>query len=407
MHHSRLADKRGIALVFAILALVVIGALVAGTFFVGRVEQVTGRNTVWAAQAGEAAEAGVSRVVATMDAGELEVMPIWSPGTSTEITLAPAPVPGMPGVVYRQTIRRLNNQLFLIRAVGERIGPGGEVLASQAIGQLVRIAKPTIGVNAAVTVQDPIKFNGNSFEVNGHNSLPPNWTPGECATGAPSAGNEDDLVGIRSSTTVGATSKELQNIHGYPTKTVEYDPTITSDTFRNFLDYTYATLSSQPGVKKLPLTTPYNGVGPVVDNSESPAVCDKAAPLNLGEPRRNPPVAGAVPECYNYFPITHGTGAQLKFASNTRGQGILLVDGNLELVGGFEWTGLIIVRGQMKITGTGNKIYGAILSEGVDVTSAGSIGGNAEVHYSACSIERAVQGASVPRVLSRGWSQLY
>jgi hypothetical protein len=400
-------NDRGVALVLALLAMVVIGALVAGTYFVGRVEQITGRNTVWAAQAGEAAEAGVASLIATLDAAQLGAMPVWTPANPIETTYPVASVPGMPGLVYTRAVRRLNNQLFLFQARGERRAPGGQVLGSQAVLQLIRIAKPTIGVNAAVTVQDPIKFNGNSFEVNGYNALPPNWTVGECPSGTPSPGNEDDLVGIRSATTVGASSKELQNIHGYPTKIVEYDPTITSETFRDFLDYTYNTLASQPGVKKFPLTTPYNGVGPVVDYSQSPPVCDKNAPLNLGEPRRNPPVPGAVPECYRYFPIAHGTGAQLKFASNTRGQGILLVDGDLELVGGFEWTGLIIVRGQMKITGTGNKIFGAILTEGVDVASAGSIGGNAEVRYSACAIEHAVQGASSPRVLTRGWAQAY
>ena len=42
-----------------------------------------------------------------------------------------------------------------------------------------------------------------------------------------------------------------------------------------------------------------------------------------------------------------------------------------KLVGGFEWTGLILVRGQMKVTGTGNKIHGAILTEGVDITHRG------------------------------------
>jgi len=119
------------------------------------------------------------------------------------------------------------------------------------------------------------------------------------------------------------------------------------------------------------------------------------------------PIRPGVAGCYGYFPIVHGTGSQLKFASGTRGQGILLVDGDLELVGGFEWTGLIIVRGQMKVTGTGNKISGAILTEGVDINTSGSIGGNAEVHFSKCAIDRAVNGAAQPAPVSRGWAQIY
>lgn len=400
-----LRSERGVALVLAVFSLVVIGALVAGAFFVGRVEQLSGNNTVWAGQAAEAADAGLSHAQATIDAATYQALPVWTPAAPTELALATRTVAGMPGMVFTDSIRRLTNALFVVRSTGRRVSPSGAVLAEQSLGMLVRMAQPTIGVNAAVTVQDPIKFNGNSFEVDGFNSVPPQWGAGECP--AVDASNSDDVVGIRSSTSTGAAANDMDNIFGFPAKVVADDPTITSDTFRNFLDYTYNTLAGQPNVKALPLTTPYNGVAPVLDFTESPAVCDKGAPLNFGEPYRNPPTAGAVVQCTGFFPTVHGTGAQTKFAAGNRGQGILLIDGDMELVGGFEWTGLVIVRGQMKVTGTGNKIYGAILTEGVDINTAGTVGGNIEVHYSACAIQKAVQGASSPLPLSRGWAQLY
>lgn len=405
MRFSRLRnDEQGMALILAVFGLVVIGALVAGSFFVGRVEQVTGYNTVWAGQAGEAAEAGLSYSMATMDAAVYEAMPVWSPATPTETVTSGSGVSGMSTLVYTDSIRRLNSTVFVVRSTGQRVGAGGQVLATQTLAQLIRLAKPTIGVNAAVTVQDPIQFNGNSFEVDGFNQYPPGWGAGDCPTGQPDAGNSDDVVAIRSSTDTGMSPSDDDNVSGFPVDAVEDDPTITSDTFRDFLDYTYWTLAGQAGVKVFPLTTPYNGVGPVLDVTESPSVCDKPAALNLGEPRRG---VGTTTECYNYFPVVHGTGAQLKFASGTRGQGILLVDGDFEIVGGFEWTGLIIVRGQMKVTGTGNKINGAILTESAAINTAGAIGGNAEVTYSKCAIDRAVNGAASPAPVSRGWAQLY
>jgi hypothetical protein len=61
----------------------------------------------------------------------------------------------------------------------------------------------------------------------------------------------------------------------------------------------------------------------------------------------------------------------------------------------------------MKVTGTGNKIYGAVLTEGASVNTAGSVGGNVEVRYSACGIENAVNGAAAAVPLSRGWTQLF
>jgi len=405
MRRPDLRNERGIALVFTVFALVVIGALVAGTFFVSRVEQVTGYNTVWAGQASEAAEAGLTHVNVTVDATTFGSIPVWTPATPNEMVLANKAVQGMPGLVYSTRIRRLNQQLFQITSVGEKRTPGGQVLASQTVAHLVRLAKPTIGVNAAITVQDPINFNGNAFLVSGINSLPPQWFAGECP--ALDSGNTDDVVGIRSAGSTGATAQDMNNIDGYPTATVDNDPTITSSTFQDFLDYTYTTLSQQPNVKVLSLDTPYNGVGPVLDVSQSPAVCKKPAPLNFGEPFRNPPTAGAVIPCTGYFPVVHGTGGQTKFAANSRGQGILLIDGDMEIVGSFEWSGLIIVRGQMKVSGTGNKIYGAVLTEGVDISTSGSLGGDALVNYSACAIEKAIQGGSLPEPLSRGWAQIF
>ena len=63
MRTPKLTDRRGMALAVAIFALVVVGALVAGAFFAGHLEQRTGRNTVYAAQATDAAEAGLANVV--------------------------------------------------------------------------------------------------------------------------------------------------------------------------------------------------------------------------------------------------------------------------------------------------------------------------------------------------------
>ena len=402
MRFSKLRnDEQGMALIMAVFGLVVIGALVAGSFFVGRVEQVTGYNTVWASQAGEAAEAGLGYAMTQIDPMAYEAMAVYSTAAPNEMVTSGAGIMGSPSLVYTDSVRRLNSTVFLVRSTGRRLGAGGQVLASQTLAQLVRLAKPTVGVNAAVTVQDPIKFNGNSFAVDGYNGYPPGWGASDCPTGQPLGDNTDDVVGIRSSTTSGMTAADDDNIGGFPAEVVENDPTITSDTFRNFLDYTYYTLSTQTGVKVLEFDTPYNGVEPVLDLD---GACDKTAPLNFGEPRRD---AGSVTQCYGYFPVVHGTASRTYFASGTRGQGILLVDGDLELVGGFEWAGLIIVRGQMKVTGTGNKINGAILTEGVAIETAGSIGGDAEVTFSKCAIDRAVNGAAQPAPVSRGWAQLY
>jgi hypothetical protein len=61
----------------------------------------------------------------------------------------------------------------------------------------------------------------------------------------------------------------------------------------------------------------------------------------------------------------------------------------------------------MKVAGTGNKIQGAILTEGVDLVTAGTINGNIDVQFSQCAVDRAVNGSATPAALSRGWTQVF
>ncbi len=399
---SARAGERGVALLLSLFALVVLGATIAAAFMVVRFDRAASSNSNYAGDAQSAAEAGLADVYATWDPTVQGALTVWTPSTPT-VWSGGTRVLQSAKLYYVPTVRRLNPQLFLVEVTGWR-GGSSRRIAELTLAQWFRLVKPTIGVNAAVTVNDPVTFNGNSFEVTGINSIPPQWAAGECP--AIDAGNSDDVVGVRSATGTGVGSQDFDNVFGFPTRDAPNDPTITSATFTNFVDYTFTTLGSQPGVKLLPLTTPYNNVEPVLDAGTG--TCDRAAPYNFGEPFRAP-TSGVITQCQGYFPVVHGTGSQTKFAAGSRGQGTLLIDGDLELVGGFEWVGLIIVRNQLKITGNGNKIFGAILAAGADVaTTNGSVGGNVDIHYSACAIEKAVSGASLARPLGqRSWTQSY
>jgi hypothetical protein len=404
-------NERGVALVIAIFALVVIGALVAGTFLVGRLEQRMGGSTVYAAQASEAADAGLADAM-DIDQAVYTGMAAWTPAAPVADLVMPTEevIPGRPGLRYTQTLRRLNESLFLVRSVGERVAANGAVLGSAEHGVLMRIERAIISVNSAITVMQPIKLNGNAFTVDGENSNPPHWE--DPATGwnpcpLVDPGHADDKVGIRSATSTGVDPKDTTTnndtppkVTGYPTAAVANDTSVTSSTFRDFVDKTFASMTKQPGVKVLNLDTPYNDVAPVVTNG----VCDKTAPYNFGEPTH--PSASSATACYNYFPVVNGTGSQTKFAAGSRGQGTLLIEGDMEINGNFEWTGLIIVRGSIKINGTGNKITGAVLAE--SVTDNNTIGGDVHIKYSACAIDKAVKGSATPAPLEqRGWMQLY
>lgn len=399
MKISKLAlpeDNRGVALVLSLFALVVLGAAIGGSFLAIRSEHSGATQSTWSSEAQIAAESGLDRTYAVWDPAIHNALPVWTSASPTEWSSGTQTLKA--GSSFHSTnVRRLNQQLFLAQSTGWK-QKNGQQLAALTVSQIFRLAKPTIGVNAAVTVSEPIKFNGNAFEVSGFNANPPQWSAVECPALDP--GTSDDVTGVRSATGTGVGNNDLDNVFGFPTKHVANDPSITSATFNDFLDFTFSTLGSQPGVKELPLTTPYNGVEPVVDVGLG--TCDKTAPLNFGEPFRNPPTAGAVIPCVGYFPVVKGTGSRTKFAAGSRGQGTLLIEGDLEMQGGFEWVGLIIVRNEIKISGTGNKIYGALLAEGASVdTDNGSVGGNVEIHYSDCAVQKAVSGAATARPIGQ------
>ena len=383
------------------------GAVLSGSFLAVRLDKNSSTATTYAADAQGAAEAGLAEVYALWDPTVESVMPVWDGTPATELG-RPLHTLGATGSLrqFADSVRRLNTQLFLVRSFGVRTDAAGNVLSQLGVAQFFRIVKPSISVNAAVTVMDPLNLNGNAFLISGMNAIPSQWGVGECPAVDP--GFTDDLVGIRSASGTGVGLADLDNIEGFPVKFVANDPTITDADFQDYLDYTYTTLAAQPGAKVLPNNSPYNGVAPVIDYSTSPSSCDKSAELNLGEPFRDPPTGGAVTQCYGYFPVVHGTGAQLKFAAGNRGQGTLLVDGDLELAGDFQWVGLIIVKGAIKINGTGNKLTGAVFAQGVDLLTGGAVSGDVTIKYSKCAIDKAVGGATLAAPLGqRSFTHLY
>ena len=86
---------------------------------------------------------------------------------------------------------------------------------------------------------------------------------------------------------------------------------------------------------------------------------------------------------------------------------MLLVNGNLEMSGGFEFNGIMVVRGDIKSTGNGNKVTGSAFAGNTYTTDNTSVNGNSEIQYSSCAIERAAKGAStIVRAKQRGFAEI-
>jgi hypothetical protein len=391
MRTPRLADERGMALAVAIFALVVVGALVAGAFFAGNLEQSTGRNSVYAAEAADAAEAGAATVLADWDQFNLNNLAVHESTTVALGTSLGARVSVTPKVI------RLNDDLFLVRTFAKRTAAGGATLAQRSVATVARLSYVTATANAAVTAGKSVNFNGVAFEVDGNDEVPAGWA-GEsgCTTGAAKAG-------VRTADTVATTANQDTHILGSPPQ-VEHDPTVNADFFNMFGDVTFDELKKSADII-LPNTTPYNGAAPSL-TAGTPQRCNTANQMNWGEPHRNG--VGYVAACVNYFPILYGSGTQTKLAAGGRGQGLLLFEGDLDISGGFEWTGLIVAKGGIKITGNGNKITGALLAQDVAIDDQNVINGNSTLQFSSCALSKAIKGSAFAEPLgSRSWVQVY
>ena len=377
--------ERGIALALVLMTLVVVGALVAGILFGGTQEQRVADNTRNAEQAFGTAESGVQ-----------EVVRMWSPtrmsfhglvGTDS-ILVADSLSPWKTGR-YSGTVYKLSNDLYLIDvtgrdSVGLRPAIRGDVPARARQGLLVRIRAvsfPLPAGRAAVTVGIAgVTMNGNS-SVNGYDSIPPTWT------GCPPP---DSAIGILSSGLIKTSNGGNKNgVQGVPPW--KQDSTVVDSNFTTFGGATYNQVGSAATIT-LPAGS-YNPA-PVVTNG----VCDVSNTLNWGDGDHTQP-------CGGYFPVVHITGSATVTGT---GQGVLLIDGDLNLGGNFRWFGVLVVQGAMKAAGGGKvdtNLWGiALIRGGIDESK---INGNIDFQYSKCGLTQALDATSIVSISrSRGWLQL-
>jgi hypothetical protein len=90
---------------------------------------------------------------------------------------------------------------------------------------------------------------------------------------------------------------------------------------------------------------------------------------------------------------------------NVTGWGILIVEGDLELGGGFNWNGIILATGAVKLNGGAGpdalNIQGQLLSGTSTVTDI-SLNGSNNITYNSCHVKKATSQAPL-NVLS--WKQ--
>jgi len=372
MHTHR--QERGFALVGAVFALVIIASLVAGAFFASRQELSVGRSTQTYERAFEAAEAGINRQVAAWNTS------VNALAVGDSMTMPTYTLPGS-NATASSLIKRLNTQLFLIRTTGTS-GTSSRTLAS-----LARLQVLTMDFQASLTTRSTLKLGGSS-QIDGTNTNPTGWS---CAAAT------DTLAGIRTpdSTQISTSGcGSYSCVSGSPK--IQQDSTVSTSTFFNYGSLTWTDLISMASITYTSSPT-LSSLAPIATGG----VCDNSNTNNWGEPWRG---GGTVSACYNYMPIIYF--AADAHITGGRGQGIMLVEGDLDVQGGFEFYGPVIVKGSFSTQGTGGHFTGGVMASNVDL-ELNSVLGDAVITYSDCAIESALQASALGRVLrERSWAEI-
>ena len=375
--------KRGFALPVAVFALVIVGVITTGGFFIARQEGRIGIASEYAGLAFFLTEQGLVDVMDDWNAAAFGALPFWGDTTVTQN------YPGLGTVTTRVT--RMTDYLYFVDAAGT-VTRGGAMRsgASRRVGVTLRLVSADIAPPAALTTRGPTSLSGTA-EVHGEDEAPPEW--GGACSGFPLS----NKPGILTDNASQVSRQGAAEITGDPA--VAEDSSIVDSTFTHFGDLTWDDLTGMANIRLSGgnLTT-------LAPDSTVTGACraGQAFPTNWG----NPENLGAA--CSDWFPVIHITG-DVNIQSGGVGQGLLLVDGDLDLRGDFLFYGIIIVQGSLGTQGQGNRVFGAVMASNADFDSQAVTGGSV-VTNSTCAVRRAILNNSgltrVRPLASRSWVDL-
>ncbi len=376
-------NQQGFALPVAVFALVVVGVITTGAFFMARNEGRIGVSSEHAGLAFYLTEQGLADLMGDWNFVRFGELPVWG---DTIFTRGYADV----GRV-RTRVTRMTDYLYFVDA-GGTVTMGGAMLsgASRRVGVTIRLESADIAPPAALTTRGPTQLSGTA-DVHGEDEMPPGW--GGVCFGSPL----ENKPGILTDNASQVSRQGGAEITGDPA--VQEDASIDDETFTEFGELTWEELTDMANIRLSGGT-----INTMAPDSTAVGVCraGQAFPLNWGNPE-NPGAA-----CSDWYPVIHITG-NANIQSGGVGQGVLLVEGDLELRGNFVFYGIIIVQGSLDTQGSGNRVYGGVTASNADFESQSLTGGSV-VTNSTCAVSRAIrENSSLTRVrplVSRSWVDL-
>jgi hypothetical protein len=368
--HSR--NRDGFALPVALLAMVVIGAIVTGGFYVSTQEHDISVSSEQGARALYVAQYGLDEALATWT--NAHVAGNTGPVTTSLWT------GGREVGTYQIGVLHLGDRVYALESEGRAMR--GQQAAVRRVGSFVRTTSAQAPYNSALTVIGAFNRAGNA-SISGTDGC-----GGETVAG---------VMGVEEGLITGITQgNNNQRITGDPA--VDYDPTMDQTKLSSFgdIDLDYLRNSATHRYQGSPAHP--QGMAPATMVAPSgETVCNTNIDLNWGDQADTP---GA---CGTYYPIVHlqGNGK----LDTGEGQGIIIVDGDLHIDGNFSFSGVLIVTGKFTMAGPGSKVRGTVIVQGggeLDTTNEQE--GNAMIEYNSCKVRDAFNyNLRVRPLASRSW----
>ncbi len=365
---ARCRKQSGAALVLTIFALFLVGALLSMSLLIGLTEHQIGRNLIQLKQSFSAAEWGL-----------LEPARRWNPVVHNRLRIGESlafsgRIGAGPGQ-FRADLTRTSELLFLVLSEGSSgVGTG-----NQRLGALLQIDPLNFTARAALTTAVQTEVDQWS-QIDGSDQAPFGWICPPDASSLPAI--RVPFADSSTAQVVGCLSSSC--VSGSPPMIV--DSTLVGSILGDLDGITLADLKSLA-------TTVIPGGSLRIQPTALNATCITAAPTNWGDPYDR---SGA---CGNYFPLVYSMG-DLQLLEG-RGQGILVVDGNLALEAGVEYDGVILLTGSLLSNGA--HLLGAIVAAGLSGRPNQILGGTV-VRYSRCATRQALVGSGQGFLLpERGW----
>jgi hypothetical protein len=374
-------NRSGVALGVVIVALGLIGALAAGSFLAAMGDARAGRDALTTQPALIAAERALTE---TQRGWSRERTVVMRDGESVSDSMT-FPDGGRASI----QVTRLDPYTFWAVADGYSVARSPVGGATRSLNLVWRVAVPTMPITGALTSRGAVDIRDSSVASGADLSPTHLVSRGSCP--GPTAGAAGVVAADTSVVCAGGCGWAVPpRLIGTPPK---QESVFAGDT------NSYARWGAESWVSLAGRADIVLGSGSVVTRpAVSAGRCDVRDPLNWGDPLHAGP-------CADYFPVIYSPG-DLVLRAGSVGQGVLLVDGDLDLEGA-EFHGVIVVRDDLASPRGPNHIVGAVMVADARATDPTILAKGTAIEYSSCLIDRALRGsARLVRAKQRGWAEL-